>query len=131
MDDHRKNTSQRNDQNAGSACCPPCRRGGCTGRAASPVGFCAGCQRVYERARCNRERDLDCRARTLAFGNPQVIGLFAEGPLERERLLAHAVAHNAERGRPGYERIPMAAVHDYLAEAMERISEQMNPRTER
>lgn len=93
------------------------------------MGFCARCQWAYERARCDRERDLECRAWTLALGNPEVIGLFAEGPLERERLLAHAVAHNADRGRPGHERIPMAAVHDYLAEAMERISEQVNPRT--
>lgn len=65
----------------------------------------------------------------LALRNPEVVGLLADSPRERERLLAHAVAHNADRGRPEYGWIPMAAVHDYLAEAMERISEQVSSRT--
>lgn len=93
------------------------------------MGFCARCQRAYERARCNHERDLQRGARALALGNPEVIELFTSDLLERERLLAHAVAHNADRGRPGHGRIPMVAVHDYLAEAMERIGERVSSGT--
>ncbi len=130
MDDHWKATSQRNDQSeATSAHCPPCRRRGCAERALSTVGFCARCQRAYERARCNHERDLQRGARALAPGNLEIIELFTSDPLERERLLAHAAAHNADRGRPGHERIPMTAVHDYLAEAMERIGERVSSGT--
>ena len=71
------------------------------------------------------------RAQTPAQGNPGIVGLLARGPLECEQPLAHTTAHNADRGRPGHEGIPMAAVHEYLAEAMDHIGEQVNWRTTR
>jgi hypothetical protein len=113
-----------------ATCCPPCRCGGCAGTTVSTVGFCERCQRAYERARYSRERELAYRAQTLAQGNPGIVGLLEGGPLECGQPV-HTVARNGDRGRPGHEGIPMVAVHDYLAEAMDHLGEQVNSRTTR
>jgi hypothetical protein len=121
MDNHWQGTGRSSERKEANASRPPCRRAGCAQDAVSPGGFCAGCQRAYEHARRQRARVLTHSARLLAESNPQLMAVLVGSPSEQERLLAHAAAHNTDRGRPGHHAIPMAALRDYLAETMEQL----------
>ena len=102
-----------------------CRRGGCGEPAVSREGFCEDCQRAYEHARVRREAELAHTARQLALVNPEWVAVFAHaGAGEYERMLQHAAAHHLQRGGRPRAAMSLLALHDYLADSMDRIRQE-------
>ena len=100
----------------------PCRRSGCAEPAVSREGFCDACQRAYEHARIRREAELAHTARQLALANPEWVAVFAHARAgEYERMLQHAAAHHLQRGGRPRAAMSLLALHDYLADSMDRI----------
>jgi hypothetical protein len=101
-----------------------CRRTGCGEPPTCTEGFCSGCKRAYEAIRLVREQTLADAARLLGLANPQWRDAFAEAlPGQYELLLLHAVAHHLHRKEVLGEGLSLAALHDYLDDTMDRISD--------
>jgi len=99
-----------------------CRRGGCGESAVSREGFCEDCQRVYEHARVRREAELAHAARLLAQANSEWAAVFSRARSgEYERMLQHAAAHHLQHGGLPRDAMSLQALHDYLADSMDRI----------
>jgi len=102
-----------------------CRRGGCAHPRVSREGYCRICQRVYEHACARRDAEVASTALLLAYANPEWISLFADAQTGAcQLMLEHAAAHHLEYGDSTRDAISLLALHDYLAEAMDRIGEE-------
>lgn len=101
----------------------PCRRTGCGEPASSSEGFYTSCMHAYQEIQLARERELADTARLLELANPQWRDAFAEAvPGQYELLLLHAAAHHLHRKEVLGEGLPLAALHDFLDDTMDRIS---------
>lgn len=99
-----------------------CRRGGCAHPRVSREGYCQTCQHVYEHALARRDAEVATTALLLAHANPEWIALFSDAQTGTcQLMLEHAAAHHLEYGENARDAISLLALHDYLADTMDRV----------
>ena len=93
-----------------------CRTPGCEFPAQPPLGYCRPCEAVYHAARELRERLLDRRGAYVRARHHSLLAALT--PTNGDRLVAHIVAHTADR-RESRTVLDIAGLDDFLGELKE------------